>query len=118
MTLDLKSHLLRQMAFSHSTFGPGTRTRGVVDHIGKEIAEVLASNGSASEWVDIVILGLDGLTRQLSYSNGGRADPEQVATIACQMIVGKQSRNEARTWPDWRSVSQDRAIEHVKEGAE
>ena len=65
--MDLKQHLLRQMAFSHATFGPGTRTNGVVDHIRKELVEVLESNGSADEWVDVVILGLDGLTRELAY---------------------------------------------------
>lgn len=28
------------------------------------------------------------------------------------MIVGKQTRNEARDWPDWRSQSAEKAIEH------
>ena len=84
------------MAFSHATFGPGTRTNGVVDHIRKELVEVLESNGSADERVDVVILGLDGLTRQLAYCNGKRHDPETVAEIACNMIRGKQTRNEAR----------------------
>ena len=27
-------------------------------------------------------------------------------------IVAKQARNEARTWPDWRTAPLDRAIEH------
>lgn len=102
------------MAFSHATFGPGTRTNGVVDHIRKELVEVLESNGSADEWVDVVILGLDGLTRQLTYCNGERRDPETVAEIACNMVRGKQTRNEARQWPDWRTASADSAIEHVK----
>jgi len=30
------------------------------------------------------------------------------------MIAEKQTRNEARTWPDWRTAPKDRAIEHVK----
>lgn len=112
--MDLKQHLLRQMAFSHATFGPGERTSGVVDHIRKELVEVTEANGEAAEWVDVVILALDGLTRRLAYCNGNRADPEMVAQIACNMIVGKQTRNEGRTWPDWRTQSQDKAIEHVK----
>lgn len=112
--MDLKQHLIRQMAFSHATFGPGTRTEGVADHIKKELAEVAEANGSSDEWVDVVILALDGLTRQLAYCNGERNDPEQVAAIACQMIVGKQSRNEARDWPDWRTADRDKAIEHVR----
>jgi len=114
--MDLKQHLLRSMAFSHATFGPGTRTKGVIDHIRKELVEVEESNGSASEWVDLVILSLDGLTRQLAYCVDGktRGDPDNVALIACNMIAGKQTRNEARSWPDWRTASADKAIEHNK----
>lgn len=114
--MNLEQHLLRQMAFSHATFGPGTRTKGVVDHIRKELLEVLEANGESSEWVDIAILALDGLTRQLAYCGGERRDPHWVAKTACQMIEGKQTRNEARLWPDWRGANPDKAIEHVREG--
>lgn len=113
--MDLKQHLIRQMAFSHATFGPGERMKGVTDHIRKELDEVLAGDGDASEWVDVVILALDGLTRRLAYVGGGeRADPKRVAEMACKMIEGKQTRNEARNWPDWRTAPKDKAIEHVK----
>ncbi len=114
MKMELKQHLIRQMAFSHATFGPGTRTDGVIDHIKKELEEVREGGGDSAEWVDVVILALDGLTRQLSYCNGERATPETVAEIACNMIVGKQGRNEARNWPDWRTADRDKAIEHVE----
>lgn len=87
---------------------------GVCDHIRKEIAEIEESGGEASEWVDVVILALDGLTRRLAYCNGVRSDPEIVANTACQMIRGKQTRNEARVWPDWRTAEPGKAIEHVK----
>lgn len=113
--MDLKQHLLRQMAFSHATFGHGTRTAGVIDHIRKELVEVETAGGEAAEWVDVVILALDGLTRQLAFCNGPRIkDPQRVAEMACDMIVGKQSRNESREWPDWRSQSPNKAIEHVR----
>ena len=112
--MDLEQHLIRQMAFSHSTFGPGERTGGVIDHIRKELVEVEGASGEAAEWVDVVILVLDGLTRRLAYCNGARKDPAEVAKIACNMIVGKQSRNEARIWPNWRTLSVDRAIEHQR----
>jgi hypothetical protein len=115
--MDLKEHLLRQMAFSHATFGPGERTQGVIDHIRKELIEVENSNGSALEWVDIVILALDGLTRELTYSTGHggplrHSDPRSRAELACQMILHKQAINEARDWPDWRKAPAGRAIEH------
>ena len=112
--MDLRQHLIRQMAFSHATFGHGVRTKGVIKHIKKELVEVEESNGSSQEWVDVVILALDGLSRQLMFCNGKRADPQQVSKIVCQMIEGKQSRNEARQWPDFRTVDQDEAIEHIK----
>jgi hypothetical protein len=112
--MDLKQHLIRQMAFSHATFGPGTRTNGVIDHIRKELVEVSDANGDISEWVDIVILALDGLTRQLAFStqDGSRHDPDRVADTACRIIIDKQTRNEARVWPDWRKAEPDKAIEH------
>lgn len=113
--MDLKQHLLRQMAFSHATFGPGERTGMVVDHLRKELDEVIDSDGDASEWVDVVLLALDGLTRRLAFAGGrGRADPEGVTEMVCRMIAGKQARNEARSWPNWRDVDPDSAIEHIK----
>lgn len=115
--MDLQSHLIRQMAWSHATFGPGVRTQGVVDHIRKELVEVLEGGGDSAEWVDVVILALDGLTRQLAYCNGERANPATIAEVAVKMIVGKQSRNEARIWPDWRTADPNKAIEHVRSPA-
>ena len=113
--MNLYQHILRATAFSRATFGPGKRMKGVIDHIQKELVEVEKSGGAASEWVDVVILGLDGLTRELMFSDDGAyapRDPKDVAEIACAMIEGKQSRNEARVWPDWRTAEPDKAIEH------
>lgn len=116
--LDLEQHLIRQMAFSHATFGPGERTAGVSDHIRKELIEVEQSDGSADEWVDVVILALDGLTRRLAFIGGDRSDPARVAEMAVKMIVDKQTRNEARAWPDWRTAPAGKAIEHVRKSSE
>lgn len=117
---DLEAHLKRQMAFSHATFGPGERMQGVLDHIRKEIVEVEQSNGDSNEWVDIVILALDGLTRRLSYCVDGktRNNAQEVAAMACRMIEGKQTRNEERVWPDWRTADPNKAITHVKKTKE
>lgn len=115
--MDLKQHLIRQMAFSHATYGPGERRKGVIDHIKKELVEVEESLGDSREWVDVVILALDGLTRRLAYARGEneRRDPKDVAETVCNMIEGKQTRNESRQWPDWRTADKSKAIEHVKE---
>lgn len=113
--MELKQHLLRQMAFSHATYGPGDRAQGVIDHIRKELVEVegtTSGTDAAEEWVDVVILALDGLTRSLAFMYGRRENPEAVAARACSMILSKQANNEARVWPDWRTAEPGKAIEH------
>jgi hypothetical protein len=99
--LDLVAHLRRQKAFSEQTFGPGPRVEGVTDHIAKELVEVRESGGALAEWVDVIILGLDGAWRT-------GASPEQIAAA----IVAKQEKNERRKWPDWRTAAPGKAIEH------
>jgi hypothetical protein len=93
-------HLAHQREWSTATFGPGFRA-GVVDHIRKELVEIEADPLDLAEWVDVIILGFDG---------AWRAGHEPQAII--DAIKGKQARNEARTWPDWRTMSSDKAIEH------
>ena len=100
---DLVAHLYRQREFSLRTFGPGERTAGVVDHIRKELAEIEAHPSDLSEWIDVVLLALDGAHRQ-GYT------PEQIAAA----LKAKQDKNEARNWPDWRTSAPDKAIEHVR----
>lgn len=102
-TFDMLEHLERQRAFSLHTFGPGKRTEGVVDHIRKELTEVLAKPEDLSEWIDVAILALDGAWRT-------GATPAQII----EALVAKQTRNEGREWPDWRTMPADQAIEHVR----
>lgn len=112
--MDLKQHLIRQMVFSRATFGPGARTEGVLDHIKREMKEVLDSNGSAEEWVDLVILSLDGLTREIWAGGNYEIPADYAAAEAVDCILRKQARNERRDWPDWRTADPDKAIEHVR----
>lgn len=98
-------HLLRQRDWSERTFGPGPRAAGVIDHIRKELREIEADPTDLSEWIDVVILALDGAWRA-----GGT--PEQIIGT----LVAKQARNEGRTWPDWRTMPTDKAIEHDRSG--
>jgi DNA repair exonuclease SbcCD ATPase subunit len=95
-------HLARQREWSERTFGPGPRTGGVIEHIRKELREIEAEPADLGEWVDVVILALDG---------AWRAGHEPEAILAA--IKAKQEKNEAREWPDWRTASPDHAIEHV-----
>lgn len=97
-------HLVRQRDFSRIAFGPGPRSAGVVDHIRKELEEILADPDDITEWADVIILGFDGALRQ--------GFPPQAILDAIQI---KQTRNESRTWPDWRTVDPNKAIEHVRD---
>lgn len=103
LAFDLLAHLRRQAEWSERTFGPGGRVQGVCDHIRKELVEVEAEGGPLSEWVDVIILGLDGAWRS-------GATPEQIAVA----IMAKQRKNELRNWPDWRTADPSKAIEHVR----
>ena len=102
---DLLSHLGRQHEWSERTFGPGMRTKGVVDHIRKELCEIESDPTDITEWIDVVILALDGAWR-------AGASPEQIIAT----LVAKQTKNENRNWPDWRTADPDKAIEHVRTG--
>jgi hypothetical protein len=102
-TLDLVAHLHRQRAFSERTFGPGARTAGVLDHIRKELAEIERDPGDVTEWIDVVLLALDGAWR-------AGHEPEAIAAA----LAAKQAKNELRTWPDWRTADPNRAIEHER----
>lgn len=101
LAFDLEAHLLRQAAFSARTFGPGPRVQGVCDHIRKELIEVEDEGGPLAEWVDVIILAFDGAWRS-------GATPRQIIDA----IVAKQAKNEARRWPDWRTATPGKAIEH------
>lgn len=98
---DLVSYYERQIAWSRETFGPSLRTKGVIDHIRKELGEIEQDPHDLSEWVDVVILAMDGFWR-----HGGAASDLFPALLA------KQKKNMARAWPDWRTMSEDQAIEH------
>lgn len=104
---DFPSHLQRQREWSERTFGPGARSQGVVDHIRKELREIEADPQDLREWIDVVILALDGAWRS------GASPAEIIAAL-----VAKQTRNESREWPDWRTSDPDKAIEHVRSGDE
>ena len=100
---DLIGILHRQREFSAKTFGPGKRTKGIVEHIRKELVEVEGSNGSLDEWIDVLILALDATWRT-------GATPSEVV----EALIEKSRRNETRKWSDWRKAPPDAAIEHLR----
>lgn len=93
----------RQREFSARTFGPGARTAGVLAHIRKELVEIEANPGDVMEWVDIILLAIDGAWR------AGHS-PEAIAAA----VPTKQGINEGRDWPDWRTADPNGPIEHKR----
>jgi len=95
------NHLQRQRNWSGATFGPGSRAQGLVDHIRKELTEIEADPTDLKEWIDVAILALDGAWRS-------GAQPQEIIAA----LVAKQTKNEGRLWPDWRTADPNKAIEH------
>lgn len=95
--------LAAQRDWSLATFGPGRRTDGLLNHIRKELAEIEAAPLDLDEWADVIILALDG---------AWRAGHSPAAIL--RAITGKQAANRARRWPDWRTLTEDDPIEHVR----
>lgn len=101
---DFAAHLTRQRDFSERTFGPGERVEGVSEHIRKELVEVAGSepgHDRQREWIDVVMLALDGAWRS------GMSPEEIIEGLRFKLDI-----NERRTWPDWRTADPNKAIEH------
>lgn len=102
--IGLERYIERQKEWSLKTFGPGPRVGAVTKHIEKEVAEVRDSPGDLDEWIDIVLLALDGAWR------AGHS-PSEIWT-AMERI---QMRNFARSWHVLSSP--DEPVEHVRREA-
>lgn len=79
-------YYVHQIEWSRQTFGPGLRTGGVIDHIRKELKEIEANPKDLLEWAEDLM----------------------------PKLMEKQAKNMARTWPDWRTMNENSAIEHVR----
>ena len=95
-----------QQEWSLATFGDGDRTAGTLAHIRKELDEIAADPGDLEEWIDVMILAIDGAWRAT------RASPADI-TVA---LLAKQAKNRARKWPPIGSVPPGEPVEHVRGG--
>lgn len=115
---DLATILHRQAAFSRATFGPGERREGVIAHIRKELEELENAPDQEAiqeEWADVAILAFDGLLRALTADPDFQGETlDIVAKAAAWTYFRKLTKNELRTWPDWRTASPTAPIEHVR----
>ncbi len=105
----LESIIENQKEFSLKTFGPPNNNKlGLADHIRKELDEILETEDGDSElaeWIDVIILGIDGAWRC------GPHTPELIV----QQLLYKIEENKRRKWPDWRTAEPGKAIEHIKD---
>lgn len=92
----------RKAKWSNATFGFGARYEGVCRHIEKELAEIRKDPDDLTEWVDVVLLALDGAQRA-GFS------PEQIWAA----MRAKQRINQTRKWP--APGGQDETVEHIRE---
>lgn len=104
-----RSFFWQQEEFSRTTFGPGQRTKGVCNHIRKELDEIEAAVQSGdrkailAEICDIIILAVD-----LAWRHGFKSAQVERGLLA------KLAKNMRRKWPDWRNTTEDKPIEHVR----
>ena len=96
----MTKYIAAHIAWSVETFGDGMRTAGLCKHIEKELDEIRAAPNDVMEWVDVIILALDGAWRA-GYSAG------QIAAA----LQEKQRINIAR---EWFYRGDDEPIEHAR----
>lgn len=93
-------YITRHIEWSATTFGPGKRTLGLTNHIRKELVEIESAPDDVEEWIDVIILALDGAWR------AGASGDEILSTL-----LFKQYKNLKRQWP--QNVAQDQPTEHI-----
>jgi hypothetical protein len=101
-----EDYLRRHVEWGHATFGSpadGRGPLGPLDHLKKEIVEITEDPTDLKEWIDAIILSIDGFLRA-----GGKL------TMVLPMLLHKQSVNALRDWPDWKTADPNKAIEHVR----
>lgn len=99
--MNIALYIQKQIEWSGETFGYTERAEGICKHIEKELKEVRANPKDVLEWVDIVILALDGAWRA-GYT------PKEVEAA----LKTKQAINRLRFYP--KPVSDEECSEHVR----
>ena len=99
--LFLADFLSKQIVWSKKTFGSSKRTLGIIKHIRKELIEIKKKPEDLSEWIDVIILALDGYWR-----HGGK--PEEIMLH----LYEKQKTNFNRVYP--YPTSENEPSEHIR----
>lgn len=103
-SLSIPSLLAEHIPWSKATFGPGARTGGITKHIEKELDEIRQNPTDLMEWIDVIILALDGAWR-------AGHPPQHIE----QALASKLDCIRQREYP--MPASEDEPSEHVREAA-
>ena len=96
---EFEAFVQRHRSWSYQTFGPGRQTKGLTRHIEKELEEIRANPDDLSEWVDVMMLALDGYLR-----HGGTVE---------NVLRDMQSKQEENFGRRWLPATDDRTpVEH------
>lgn len=101
--MKLEQIIEAQKAWSENTVGPGPRTESLLAHLRKEIVEIEADPADLAEWVDVMIIAMDG---------AWRAGHTSAAIV--DAVLRKQHINRERKWPDWRTHPEGAPFEHIR----
>lgn len=90
-------------AWSRATFGETFHYERLTNHIRKELCEIEADPQDLEEWIDVIIIAMDGASR----SGASSAEIEEA-------LMKKLAKNRARKWPDVSQLELGAPIEHVR----
>jgi len=85
--MNLIDYITRHIHWSRATFGRSVSTTRLTNHIRKELLEIEAAPHDLEEWVDVIILALDGAWR------AGYNAPD-----IASMLEAKQAKNKSRVF--------------------
>lgn len=86
-----RDYVNRHFSWSFRTFGPAANTESICSHIEHELEEIRKSPKDLEEWIDIIILGLDGALRCQGIG-------KVVADDIRDALELKLNKNKSRTW--------------------
>ena len=101
--MNLEAFIKDTHDWSLKTHGPGDSTTRVVSHIIKELGEIMDDPDDIYEWIDVIILALNGASRR-------GFTPEHIV----QALQDKMEINKKRDWPNYRLHPKDKPLEHDK----
>ena len=87
--MSMTEYIRRHREWSQKTFGDVATPESVTKHIRKELDEIIANPSDLMEWVDVIILAIDGAWRF------AKAEPEEIWLA----LLRKQAVNRSREWP-------------------